>query len=110
MVANLDLHLHTYLFTHTHGLPCSPMFDVSNIDMWKLRMSAYLKTLSLHVYFTATKKSYLANSKYIEANAQDLTALRNTLSEDYLMMVSHCDFAFVVCVGPKGYTLHLFKF
>ena len=46
-----------------------PIFDVSNIDMWKLRMSAYLKTLGWHVYLAATKKSYLDSSKHIEANA-----------------------------------------
>jgi len=45
------------------------MSDVSNIDMWKVRMSMYLKTLGLHVFLTATKKSYLGNSKHIEANA-----------------------------------------
>ena len=44
-----------------------PMFDVSNIDMWKFRMSMYLKTLGLHVFLAATKKSYLGNSKHIEA-------------------------------------------
>jgi len=49
-----------------------PMFDVSNIDIWKLRMSTYLKTLGMHVYLATTKKSYLGNNKYIEANAQDL--------------------------------------
>ena len=54
-----------------------PMFDVSNIDIWKLRMSAYLKTLRMHVYLTTTKKSYLSNNKHIEANAQALEALRN---------------------------------
>ena len=70
-----------------------PMFDVSNIDMWKLKMSMYLKTLGLHVYLVATKKSYLGNSKHIEANAQALTALRSTLNKDYLCMVSHCDSA-----------------
>ena len=46
-----------------------PLYDVSNIDMWKFKMSAYLKALGLHVYLTATKKSYLGNSKHIEANA-----------------------------------------
>ena len=46
-----------------------PTFDASNIDIWMLRMSAYLKTLGLHVYLAATKKSYLDNSKHIEANA-----------------------------------------
>ena len=75
MVANLDLYLHTYLFTLVDYLT-PPMFDVSNIDMWKLKMSMYLKTLSLHVFLAATKKSYLDNSKHIEANAQALEALR----------------------------------
>ena len=73
-----------------------PMFDVSNIDVWKIRMIAYLKALGLHVFLTATKKSYLGNNKHIEANAQALEALRCTLSKDYLMTVSHCDSAFTV--------------
>ena len=73
-----------------------PMFDVSNIDVWKIRISAYLKALGLHVYLTTTKKSYLGNNKHIEANAQALEALRRTLNKDYFMMVSHCDFAFAV--------------
>ena len=47
----------------------APMFDVSNINVWKIKMSMYLKTLEMHVYLTATKKSY-GNSKHIEANAQ----------------------------------------
>ena len=44
------------------------MYDVSNTDMWKFNMSAYLKALGLHVYLTATKKSYLENDKHLEAN------------------------------------------
>jgi len=32
-------------------------------------MSAYLKSLGLHVYLATTKKSYLGNDKHIEANA-----------------------------------------
>ena len=36
-----------------------PMFDVSNIDMWKFRMSMYLKALGYKVYLTITKGSYL---------------------------------------------------
>jgi len=51
------------------------MFDASNIDIWKIRMNAYLKALGLHVYLAATKKSYLGNCKHIEANAQALEAL-----------------------------------
>ena len=48
------------------------MFDVTNVDMWKFKMSAYLKALSLHVYLVTTKKTYFGNDKYIEANAQAL--------------------------------------
>jgi len=59
-------------------------------------MSAYLKTLGMHAYLAATKKSYLGNSKHIEANAQALEALRQTLSKEYSFMVSHCDSAFAV--------------
>ena len=72
-----------------------PMFDVSNIDIWKLRMSAYLKVLVLHVYLATTKKIYFG-TKYIEANAQALYALKHTLSKEYLSIVSHCDSAFLV--------------
>ena len=46
-----------------------PIFDVSNIDMWKFRMSTYLKTLGLHAYLATTKKTYFGDDKYIEANA-----------------------------------------
>ena len=73
-----------------------PMFDVSNIDVWKIRMSMYLKTPGLHVFLAATKKSYLGNSKHIGDNAQALTALRSMLNKEYLSMVSNCDFAFAV--------------
>jgi len=72
------------------------MFHVSNVDVWKIRMSAYLKTLGMHVYLTTTKKSYLDNNKHIEANAQALEALWCTLSKEYLMLVSHCDSAIAV--------------
>jgi len=44
----------------------------------------YLKTLGLHVFLAATKKSYLGNSKHIEANAQSIEALRSTLSKNIL--------------------------
>ena len=73
-----------------------PMYDVSNIDIWKIRMSAYLKALSLYVYLVTTKKTYFGNAKYIEVNAQALYALKHSLSKEYLFMVSHCDYAFAV--------------
>jgi len=44
-------------------------------------MSAYLKSLGLHVHLVTTKKSYLDNDKHIEANVQILVALRHTLSK-----------------------------
>ena len=50
----------------------------------------------MHVYLATTKKFYPDNNKYIEANAQALEALRNTLSKNYLFMASYCDSAFVV--------------
>ena len=56
----------------------------------------YLKILGLHVFLAPTKKSYLGNSKHIEANAQALEALRSTLNKEYLMIVSNCDSAFAV--------------
>ena len=57
-------------------------------------MSAYLKALGLHVYLAITKSSYISNGKYIEANAQVLIALRQSLCKDYLTMISHCDSTF----------------
>ena len=68
MAANLDLHLHTYLFTLMDFMT-PHMYDTSNIVVWKVRMSMYLKTLGLHVFLTAIKKSYIGNSKHIESNA-----------------------------------------
>ena len=84
-----------------------PMYDTSSIDVWKVKMSMYLKTLGMHVYFVTTKKSYLDNDKHIEANAQALEALMRTLSKEYLMLVSHCDSAFTVWntfTSPKPQT------
>ena len=57
------------------------IYDVTNIDMWKYKMSIYLKTLGMHVYLATTKKSYLVNDKYIETNAQALVALSTHLAK-----------------------------
>ena len=73
-----------------------PMFDSSNIIVWKTKMSIYLQTLGLHVFLAATKKCYLDNSNHIGANAQALEAIRSTLLKDYLMLVSNLDSAVVV--------------
>ena len=60
------------------------------------KMSAYLKSLGLHVYLATAKKSYLGNDKYIEANTQALETLRHTQSKEHLYLLSHCDSAFAV--------------
>ena len=67
-----------------------------NIDVWKLKMSMYLKILGMHVYLATTKKSYLSNNKHIKANEQALEVPRCTLSKEHLSIVSHCDSAFTV--------------
>ena len=72
------------------------IFNVSNIDVWKFKMSMYLKILGMHVFLTTTKKSYLDNNEHIEANAQALGALICSLSKEHLSIVSHCDSAFTV--------------
>ena len=59
-----------------------PMYDVTNIDRWKYRMSVYLQTLGLHVYLTVTRKSYLGNDMHIEANAQSLWYLGTHLAKN----------------------------
>ena len=66
-----------------------PMYDTFNIDVLKVKMSMYLKILGMHVYLATTKKSYLDNNKHIEANAQALMALRNTLSKDIYTIYIH---------------------
>ena len=72
------------------------MYDVFNIDMWKFKMSTYLKVIELHVYIVTTKKFYVGNDKHVEANAQALEALRHTLRTKQFSMISHCDSAFSV--------------
>ena len=46
------------------------MFDILNFQTWKVKMSMYLKALSIHVYLATIKYSYVNNSKYIEANSK----------------------------------------
>ena len=52
--------------------------------------------LGLHVYLATTKKSYVGNDKYLETNIQAIDALKHIPSKDYLCMISHCNFFFVV--------------
>ena len=80
-----------------------PLSDVSNIDMWKFKISAYLKNLGLYVYLA--KKSYIGNDKYLEANTQAIDALKHTLSKEHISLISHCDSAFAVwntLTSPKN--------
>ena len=73
-----------------------PMFDILNIQTWKVKMSMYLKALGIHVYLATIKDSYLVNSKYLEANARAIHALKVTLNDEYLSWVSNFDSAFAV--------------
>jgi len=72
------------------------MYDIFNINMWKFKMSAYLKALQLHVYLATTKKSFVDNVKYLEATTQAMDVIKHTLRKNYLFMISHCDSAFTV--------------
>ena len=58
-----------------------PVFDISKIDIWKVRMSWHLKAIGWQVYLAITKESYLKNSKHKKANVQALKALRKSLSK-----------------------------
>ena len=73
-----------------------PMFDPSNILVWKTRMSVYLQALGYKVHLAITKESFLSDSKHIGANAQALEAIRSTLSREHLLLVSIIDSAFAV--------------
>ena len=73
-----------------------PTFDILNIQIWKVKMSLYLKGLGIHVYFATTRDSYYLNGNNMEANAKALNALRSTLNDVYLSRVANLDSAFVV--------------
>ena len=47
-----------------------PTFNILNIQTWKVKMSLYLKTFGIHVYFATTKDAYCLNGKHQEANAK----------------------------------------
>ena len=73
-----------------------PMFDILNIQPWKVKILVYFKALGIYVYFAAIKDSYFLNGKYLEANAKAIYALKSTLNDEYLSRVSNFDSAFVV--------------
>ena len=72
------------------------MFDILNIQTWKVKMSMYLKTLWIQNYFATIKGSYFLNGKYLKANAKAIHAIKSTLNDDYLSRVANFDLAFVV--------------
>ena len=73
-----------------------PLFDILNIQTWKVKMFMYLKSLGIHVYFATIKDSYCLNGKNIEANAKAIHALKSTLNDDYLCRVANLGSSFVV--------------
>ena len=75
-----------------------PIFDILNIQTWKVKMALYLKALGIHVYFAIVKDSYCLNGKYLEPNAKALHALRSSLTDEYLSRVANFDSAFVVWI------------
>ena len=72
-----------------------PMFDILNIQTWKVKMSMYLKALGIHVYLATIKDSYCLNGKNLEANAKAIHALKSTLNDEYLSRVANFDSVFV---------------
>ena len=73
-----------------------PTFDILNIQIWKVKMSLFLKGLGLSVYLATTSNDYCLHGKNIEANTKALNALRSTLDDVYLSRVANLDMAFVV--------------
>ena len=73
-----------------------PTFDILHIQIWKVKMSLYLKALGFSVYLATTNNDYCLHGKNIEANTKALNALKSTLDDAYLSRVSNLDSAFVV--------------
>ena len=73
-----------------------PMFDILNIQTWKVKTSMYLKALGIHVYFATIKDLYCLNGKHLEANAKAIHALKSTLNDEYLSRVSNFNSGFIV--------------
>ena len=73
-----------------------PMFDILNMQTWKVKMSMYLKALGIHVYLATIKDLYCLNGKHLEAHTKAIHALKNTLNDDYLCRISNFDSTFIV--------------
>ena len=85
----------TFFCTRTMDFMSPPTFDILNIQIWKVKMSLYLKALGIHVYLVTTNNAYCLNGKNLEANAKALHALMSTLNNEYLSRVSNIDSTFV---------------
>jgi len=72
-----------------------PTFDILNIQIWKVKMSLFLKALGFSVYLATTNNDYCLHGKNIEANTKALNALKSTLNDDYLCRVANVESAFV---------------
>ena len=102
--------MHTYSIHMEFLAP--PMYDVSNIDMWLFKISAYLKALGLHLYLATTMISRIVIDKSLGANTQALHALRQTLSKEHVSLISHCDSTFAVwntLTSPKKQDSHILE-
>ena len=71
------------------------MFDILNLQTWKVKMSIYLKALEIHVYLATVKDFYCLNGNHYWANTKAIHALKSTLNNDYLCKVDNFDSAFV---------------
>ena len=72
------------------------MFDILNIQTWKVKVSMYLKTLWIQNYFATIKGFYFLNGKYLKANAKAIHALKLTLNDNHLFKASNFNLAFIV--------------
>ena len=74
----------------------SLIFNILNIQTWKVKMSMYLKALGIHAYHATIKDSYFRNGKHLEANTKTIHALKLTINDEYLSWVSNFDSIFIV--------------
>ena len=73
-----------------------PLFDILDFQNWKVKMSMYLKTPDIHVYFALLRTHIFINDKHLEANTKAIHALTSTLNEEYLSRVFNLDLTFIV--------------
>ena len=72
------------------------LFDILNIQTWKVKIFMYLKASGIHVFFATAKDSYFLNDKHLKTNAKVIHALKSTLNDNYQSRVINLDSVFVV--------------